>query len=82
MTRVPRLAVVSLLLAAPAAAQQVAPPPGFDAYVATVMRSFEVPGLSVAIVKDGQVVLSKGYGVRELSRPERVDGPLTGKCWA
>ncbi len=48
---------------APAEAQ-VQPPPDFDAYVQRVMERFEVPGLSVAIVKDGQVVLAKGFGVR------------------
>jgi len=32
-----------------------------------------VPGLAVAVVKDGRVLLAKGYGVRELGRPERVD---------
>lgn len=74
MTRLARLVILFLPLSTPAIGQRVAPPPGFDAYVATVMRTFEVPGLSVAIVKNGQVVLSRGYGVRELGRPERVDG--------
>ncbi|SHE73914.1 serine hydrolase [Thermomonas hydrothermalis] len=45
----------------------------FDAFVAEVQKQFEVPGVAVAIVKDGQVVLARGYGVRELSKPERVD---------
>ncbi len=35
---------------------------------------WNVPGLCVAIVKDGQVVLSEGFGVRELGKPETVDG--------
>jgi CubicO group peptidase (beta-lactamase class C family) len=54
-------------------AQQPAPPPGFDAYVAQVMTTFQVPGLSVAIVKDGQVVLARGYGVKRLGSAELVD---------
>ena len=33
-----------------------------------------VPGLCVAIVKDGQVVLADGFGVRELGKPDAVDG--------
>ena len=45
----------------------------FDAYVARVQQAFDVPGLAVAIVKDGEVVLARGYGVRELGRPEAVD---------
>lgn len=55
-----------------AAAQR--PPPEFDAYVQRVMRTFTVPGLSVAIVKDGKILLAKGYGVRRMGRPDRVDG--------
>ena len=48
-------------------------PPGFDAYVASVMKAFEVPGLSVAIVRDGKVLLAKGYGVRQLGEAAPVD---------
>jgi CubicO group peptidase (beta-lactamase class C family) len=62
------------LLALPldAAAQQ--PPPDFDNYVKRVMQTFTVPGLSVAIVKDGKIVLAKGYGVRRMGDPTPVDG--------
>ncbi|MBX9402817.1 serine hydrolase [Lysobacter sp. BMK333-48F3] len=45
----------------------------FDAYVEGVRRQFEVPGIAVAIVKDGRVVLERGYGVRELGKPDTVD---------
>src|SRR3954466_13245761 len=55
----------------PTAAQQ--PPPDFDNYVKRVMETFTVPGLSVAIVKDGKVVLAKGYGVRRMGDPAPVD---------
>ncbi len=64
------LTALSLPLATRA---QLALPPDFDAYVQRVMERFEVPGLSVAIVKDGRVVLAKGYGVRRLGYSERVD---------
>jgi CubicO group peptidase (beta-lactamase class C family) len=37
------------------------------------MRDFEVPGLAVAIVLDGRVLLAKGYGVRKLGEPAHVD---------
>ncbi|HEV2446360.1 MAG TPA: serine hydrolase, partial [Candidatus Sulfopaludibacter sp.] len=33
---------------------------------------FEVPGIAVAVVKDGKVVLAKGYGVRRVGSPEPV----------
>ena len=37
------------------------------------MKEFEVPGVAVAIVKDGQVVTTKGFGVRRFGDPTRVD---------
>lgn len=46
---------------------------GFDAYVARATQDWRTPGLAIAIVKDGQVVFSKGYGVRELGKPPGVD---------
>ena len=64
--------VVCLLAVMPVAAQN-APPADLDAYVARTMKTFEVPGMSVAIVKDGKVVLAKGYGVRKLGEPAPVD---------
>ena len=66
-----RLVLAAALSAAPLAAQQ--PPPGLDAYVKRVMQTFSVPGVSVAIVKDGKVVLARGYGVRRMGDPAPVD---------
>ncbi|NNE35186.1 MAG: beta-lactamase family protein, partial [Rhodothermales bacterium] len=48
-------------------------PPGLDAHVQRVMETFEVPGIAVAIVKDGKVVHAEGYGVRRLGQVESVD---------
>lgn len=48
-------------------------PPEIDALVARVMKTFEVPGLSLAIVKDGQVILARGYGIKKLGDPALVD---------
>lgn len=47
-----------------------------DAFVDYAQKSFDaydVPGASVAIVKDGKVVLAKGFGVRTLGKPTPVD---------
>ncbi len=38
----------------------------FDAYVQKVMSDWKVPGAAIVIVKDGKVVLSKGYGLRDV----------------
>jgi CubicO group peptidase (beta-lactamase class C family) len=37
------------------------------------MAGFRTPGVAVAIVKDSKVLFSKGFGVRRLGSPERVD---------
>src|SRR5215470_1404830 len=50
-----------------------APPADLDAWVSRSMKEFEVPGISVAIVKDGKVVSAKGYGVRKLGDRTPVD---------
>jgi CubicO group peptidase (beta-lactamase class C family) len=42
---------------------QSKPPSDMDEYAARVLKTFDVPGLSVAIVKDGKLVFAKGYGV-------------------
>jgi len=48
-------------------------PPDLDAITARVMETFEVPGIALAIVKDGRVVTAKGYGVRRLGDRAIVD---------
>jgi CubicO group peptidase (beta-lactamase class C family) len=45
---------------------------GFDSYVAQAVADWRVPGLAVAIVKDGELVFAKGYGLRELGKTEAV----------
>lgn len=48
-------------------------PPDLDKYVASSMKTFDVPGMAVAIVKDGKILVAKGYGVRKLGEPTPVD---------
>jgi len=61
----------SLLTDAPSGAQDTQPPENFDpgridSYLAAQVREKGRVGLSVAIVKNGEVVLAKGYGSRSL----------------
>jgi CubicO group peptidase (beta-lactamase class C family) len=44
-----------------------------DSYIIQGMKDWNIPGLAIAIVKDGQVVTMKGYGVRNLEIKEPVD---------
>ena len=65
---------VFLLGVASSVSAQAPPDVGaLDAYFTRALADWEVPGMSVAIVKDGRVVLQKGYGVRERGKPEHVD---------
>ncbi|WP_312685112.1 serine hydrolase [Brevundimonas nasdae] len=45
-----------------------------DAYVKTAMAAWpDQPALGVAVVKDGQTILSRGYGVKVQGKPARAD---------
>ena len=62
-----------ILVCASSVVSQSAPPADLDTWVTRSMRTFEVPGLALAIVKDGKVVVAKGYGVRKLGEATAVD---------
>ena len=62
-----------LIGSASAQSTPAAPPADLEAYVASSMKTFEVPGMAVAIVKDGKILVAKGYGVRKLGDPTPVD---------
>jgi CubicO group peptidase (beta-lactamase class C family) len=44
-----------------------------DSLVQRTMRTFDVPGIAVAVVKDDKVIHSRGYGVRSLKTNQKVD---------
>ncbi len=68
-----------LVGAAPEAlpAQPSAPRPwsvaALDSALERAREAWGIPGMAVAIVRRDSVLLAKGYGVRELGKPERVD---------
>jgi CubicO group peptidase (beta-lactamase class C family) len=68
--RVRAAVLVALVVPLALAAYQPASAPfdGFDGFVSGVMREWKVPGLAVAAVRDGTVVLSKGYGYRDVEK--------------
>jgi CubicO group peptidase (beta-lactamase class C family) len=67
-----RLIVVLGLLASTSlsVAQNPAPTPksldDFDAIVGKAMADSKIPGLSVAVVRDGKVIYAKGFGLRDV----------------
>ena len=71
-----RSLLAAILVVSPLVAQRPAALPrplrGLDAYVVAALRDWDVPGLSVAVVKDDSVVLARGFGVRRLGDTTRV----------
>ncbi len=62
---------VWLTVAAPVPAQEDGPPPvtlaALDARLGDAFRQAGIPGVSVAIIEHGQVVLAKGYGLADVA---------------
>lgn len=44
-----------------------------DTYIEREMKAADIPGLSICIVKDGKVIVSKGYGVSKIGEESKVD---------
>ena len=72
-----RTAAMALLLTLPSILPLAAQPnpitPVLDTFIEGGMRDWQIPGLSVVVVKDGVVLYEKGFGVRELGKPGKVD---------
>ncbi len=52
---------------------QVITSPEIDILVERTLKTFDVPGIAVAIVKDDKVIHAKGYGVGSLKTMQKVD---------
>ncbi len=63
---------LALLLPVAAPAAEAADLDGLEGQVARVLEELDVPGMAVAVVKDGDVVLSQGFGVRRVGEPGLV----------
>lgn len=68
------ISVFSLLILFSSQAQT----PGFirdslDAYIARGLKEWDLPGLAIVIVKDGKVVVMKGYGERDIQTHQPVN---------
>ncbi|NOZ45458.1 MAG: serine hydrolase [Chlorobi bacterium] len=44
-----------------------------DNYFENARKEWNIPGMAVAIVKNNEVILAKGYGVRDIRYPDKVD---------
>ncbi len=45
----------------------------FDKYAEEARKSWNIPGMAVAIVKDDKIIFSKGYGVKKLGDNDPID---------
>src|SRR2546426_8469609 len=59
--------------APPSAASETPPQSALDEYIRREMDSQHIPGLSLAVVRDGKLVLAKGYGKASVE----LDAPAT-----
>src|SRR3954451_21588709 len=78
MKRIFPLLIFSLCLQTGIGQPSAAGQPAFirdslDSYINKGIQDWNIPGLSVVIVKDGKVVWMKGYGVRDLQSRKPVD---------
>ncbi|MEO2014093.1 MAG: serine hydrolase domain-containing protein [Fuerstiella sp.] len=45
---------------------------GLDDYCQQAIADWQVPGIAAAVIRDGQLLMARGYGVRELGK----DAPI------
>ena len=74
LCRVATRAVLGTLLISSAVRVSAQEPiPGLDAYVANAVKTWNVPGLSIAVVGNDSVIFAKGYGVLSASSDKAVN---------
>lgn len=62
-----------LLLFTNSSIAQVLTSSQLDSLVEKTRRTFDVPGIALAIIHDGKVIHSKGYGIRSIANQKPVD---------
>jgi CubicO group peptidase (beta-lactamase class C family) len=63
---------VALAVALVAAGAEAAPPAGFEQRVEQLRKDYGVPGVTIAIVENGQPTLAHGWGVRQIDADQPV----------
>lgn len=67
------LSTAALVLLPTAAGAQAADFTALDAYIERAIAEWQVPGLAIAVVRNDSVIHARGYGVRKLGEPARID---------
>jgi len=68
-----KLLFIGLLLLTSRIDAQVLTSKQIDSIAEKVLSTFDVPGLAVAVIKDGKVIHAKGYGVRSLKSGKKTN---------
>lgn len=70
------IAAIIILLALPASGAKPADPKaqlkGFPEFATKALAEWKVPGMAVAVIKDGKVILSEGFGLRDVKNGLKV----------
>lgn len=73
MKKTTLIAFVLVLFSTPSVFGQIITSLQIDTLVEKVLKTFDVPGIAVGIVKDDKLIHAKGYGVRSLVTKQKVD---------
>lgn len=65
--------VLAVLLHCSGVAQVLFVKDSLDQYINREMQRWNIPGMAVAVVKDGKVITMKGYGIKEIGKADKVD---------
>ncbi|WP_129775547.1 serine hydrolase [Peristeroidobacter soli] len=67
------LAGHAFLIASAQASEAGASLAALDRYIEQARQDWQVPGVAVGVIRDGEVVYAKGFGAREIGKEPRVD---------
>jgi CubicO group peptidase (beta-lactamase class C family) len=62
-----------LFLWLPVSQAQSVLPDNFESWIEEGIQQWDIPGMAIGIVKDGEIVYTRGFGVRKLGESGRVD---------
>lgn len=71
--RLIKLSIVTILFTTTCLSAQILTSKQIDSVVEKTLATFNVPGIAVAVIKDGKVIHAKGYGVRSIKNNLKVD---------
>ncbi len=71
------IALISISLSAQNYSKQIKL---LDEYILEGIEKWQPPGLVAAVVKDGNIIFEKAYGLREIGKPAKVDANTLFMC--